>query len=196
MTRLVLASTSRYRADVLRRLGVPFDTANPEVEEVIAPGATPFSAATTLARKKALAISVKPAFKDALVIGSDQVCVAPDGAILGKPGRPDRALAQLQRLRGARHRLITAVAVARGEEVVSAFDVHTLTMHPLSDEVLAGYVARDQPLDCAGSYRLEGSGITLFSSIEGDPEGADESAIIGLPLMKLLRLLREHHGWT
>src|SRR5690606_10906238 len=86
MIRLVLASTSRHRADVLRRLGVPFDTANPEVEEVIAPGATPFSAATTLARKKALAISVKPAFKDALVIGSDQVCVAPDGAILGKPG--------------------------------------------------------------------------------------------------------------
>lgn len=196
MARLVLASTSRYRADVLRRIGVPFDTVSPEVEEVIPPGATPYAAASLLARQKALAVSSRPAFRDALVIGSDQICVAPDGEILGKPGRVDRALAQLKRLQGATHRLITAVAVARLDEVHSAIDVHTLTMHPLSDADLSTYLARDQPLDCAGSYRLEASGIALFSRIEADPEFADETAIIGLPVMKTLRLLREHYGWT
>lgn len=196
MSRLVLASTSRYRADVLRRLGVPFDPVSPEVDEVIPAGMGPFAAATMLAKKKALAVSIKPAFKDALVIGSDQICVAPDGEILGKPGRTDRAIAQLQRLQGATHRLVTGVAVARGAEVHTALDVHTITMLPLSEAELATYVARDQPLDCAGSYRLEGSGIALMARIEGDPEGADETAIIGLPLMKTLRLLRERFGWT
>jgi len=196
MPRLVLASTSRYRADVLRRIGVPFDTVSPELEEVIPAGATPFAAATLLARQKALAVASRPAFRDALVIGSDQVCVSPDGEILHKPGRVDRAVAQLKRLQGATHRLITAVAVARLDEVHVAIDVHSLTMHPLSDAEISTYLARDQPLDCCGSYRLEGLGIALFSQIEGDPECSDETAIIGLPMMKTLRLLREHYGWT
>jgi len=202
MTRLVLASTSRYRADVLRRLGVPFDAVAPEVDEVIPADMAPFAAAAMLARKKALAVSTRPAFRDAIVIGSDQICVAPpeegDAAplILGKPGRADLAHAQLARLQGARHRLVTAVAVARQEEAHVAVDVHTLTMHPLTDEQIRYYIASDQPLDCAGSYRLESRGVALFSRIEPDPETADESAILGLPLLKTLRLLRERFGWS
>lgn len=203
MTRLVLASTSRYRADVLRRIGVPFDPVAPEVEEVIPAGMTPFSAAAMLARKKALAVSTRPAFRDAIVIGSDQICVAPEleadptaPTILGKPGRADLAVAQLERLQGRRHRLVTAVAVARLEEVHVAIDVHTLTMHPLTRDEIRYYIASDQPLDCAGSYRLESRGIALFSRIECDPETADESAILGLPLLKTLRLLRERFGWS
>ncbi len=196
MTRLVLASTSRYRAEVLRRLGVPFEAIAPDLEEVIPPGAVPHSAASMLARQKALAVSTRPTERDALVIGSDQICVAPDGEILHKPGSVERAVAQLQRLQGKTHMLVTAVAVARGDEVHGAFDVHRLTMHPWSDDALRAYVARDQPLDCAGSYRLEAAGIALFSRIEADPETADETAIIGLPLMKTLRLMRERFGWT
>ena len=205
MTRLVLASTSRYRAEVLRRLGVTFESVAPGVDELIPPGMAPIAAAAMLARKKALAVSTRPGFEDALVIGSDQICIAPAGgpggdaseaAILGKPGNAELALAQLRRLQGARHRLVTAVAVARREEVHAAVDVHTLTMHALGDEQLHAYITADQPLDCAGSYRLEARGIALFSRIEPDPETSDESAIVGLPLLKTLRLLRERFGWT
>lgn len=196
MTRLVLASTSRYRALVLSRLGVPYEAVDPGVDEIVAPGTTPFCAATLLAERKALAVSRRPGFEDALVIGSDQICVAPDGEILGKPGRVEAALAQLERLSGRRHLLLTGVAVARGDEVHRALDVHALTMHALSRDELIRYLERDEPLDCAGSYRLEASGAALFARIEADPECADESAIIGLPLMKTLRLMREHFGWS
>jgi septum formation protein len=175
---------------------VPFDKVDPGVDETLEPGTTPYLAATVLATKKALAVSTRPGFEESLVIGSDQICVAPDGEILHKPMSEMAAVEQLERLSGKQHRLVTGVAVAHGERVATAFDVHTLTMHPLGRHELARYVAKDEPLDCAGSYRLEAAGMALFSRIDADPEGADECAIIGLPLMKTLRLLREHFGWT
>lgn len=206
--RLVLASTSRYRQALLQRvlepLGQTFDTARPEVDEDLsdAEQALPVAErATILAVRKARAVAHREGYQGALVIGSDQICVDPDGVVLHKPQTEARALAQLARLSGRTHALVTAVAVLRveatdrGETLATAVDVHRLTMRPLGPDALARYVACDRPLDCAGSYRLESLGLALFDKIEADPETADESAIVGLPLMKTLRLLRERFGW-
>lgn len=207
--RLVLASTSPYRQALLKRLleplGQPFETARPDVDEDLSESESALPVAeraTILAVRKARAVAHREGYKGALVIGSDQICVDPDGLVLHKPQTGDRALAQLARLAGRTHSLVTAVAVLRvdastahPETLATAVDVHRLTMRPLGPDALARYVACDQPLDCAGSYRLESLGLALFDRIEADPETADESAIVGLPLMKTLRLLRERFGW-
>jgi len=185
--RLVLASTSRYRRALLERLGVAFDAIAPYCDETAHPHLAPDALALTLAREKATSVPVA----DALVIGSDQV-VDLDGEVLGKPHTAEAAVAQLARLQGRAHRLVTAVAVHEvGGRTLEAVDVHTMHMRPLDDVALRAYVAHDQPLDCAGSYRLEARGVALFARVEADPETADDSAIVGLPIMKLLRLLRE-----
>ncbi|PIE17729.1 MAG: septum formation protein Maf [Proteobacteria bacterium] len=188
--RLVLASTSRYRRALLERLGVPFTAAAPRCDEGAYPGLAPDDLALTLARDKAESLAA--AYPGALIIGSDQV-VDLGGRILGKPGTAARAREQLAAMAGRSHRLVTAVAVhdARGGHTTTAVDVHLMTMRPLDQAAIAAYVAHDRPLDCAGSYLLELRGIALFDRIEADPETADDTAIIGLPLMKTLRLLRE-----
>lgn len=207
--RIVLASTSRYRKALLARvftpLGLEVEAVAPGVDESLSAdeAALPVvERATLLAVRKARAVAQRNDFRDAIVIGSDQICVDPDGEVLHKPGTAARATAQLGRLAGRTHALVTAVAVIRvlptatpTEELATACDIHRLTMRQLSTEAIARYVALDQPLDCAGSYKLESLGITLFASIEADPDTADESAIVGLPLMKTLALLRECFGW-
>lgn len=204
--RLVLASTSRYRKALLQRvlepLGMSPDAVSPEVDEELsdAEAALPMAArATVLAVRKARAVAHRGGFEGVLVIGSDQICVDPDGEVLHKPKTEERAVAQLARLSGRTHALVTAVAVMRvrdgREELATAVDVHRLTMRPLGLDALTRYVTCDQPLDCAGSYRLESLGLALFDKIEADPDTADESAIVGLPLMKTLALLRERFGW-
>ncbi|TNF23487.1 MAG: septum formation protein Maf [Deltaproteobacteria bacterium] len=187
--RLILASTSRYRKALLERLGVSFDAMAPDCDETAHPGLGPDALARILAREKATSVAIE----DALVIGSDQV-VDLDGEVLGKPHTAAAAEAQLRRMAGRSHRLVTAVAVhdTRTGRTLDAVDVHTMTMRALDDARIAAYVAHDAPLDCAGSYLLERRGIALFSRIEADPETADDTAIIGLPLMKTLRLLAEH----
>ena len=187
---LVLASTSPYRRVLLDRLGVPFSTIAPGVDETN-PGLAPHELAIDLAEKKARAVPCAPG---TLVIGSDQV-VDLDGEVLGKPGTAEKAVAQLKRLQGRSHRLITAVAVcdSSGRCVVDV-DVHVLTMRKLSEPMLRRYVAHDHPLDCCGAYMLDRRGIALFECIEADPETADDTAIIGLPMMKLLAILRRF-GW-
>lgn len=185
--RLVLASTSRYRRQLLGRLGVPFEAVAPACHEENPDGLPPLELARELSIRKARAVSIS----SGLVIGSDQV-VDLDGEVLGKPGTAERAVDQLCRLAGREHRLITGVAVrdaADGRLEVDV-DVHRLTMRALDRATLAAYVAHDQPLDCAGSYLLERRGIALFERIEADPDTADDTAIIGLPLQKLCRLLR------
>lgn len=184
---LILASTSPYRRALLERLGVPFEARSPGVDERAVTRTTPEGLAEALAVMKAEALHD---VGDALVIGSDQV-VDLDGEILGKPGTVEGAVEQLLRLAGRTHRLITAVAVhdARAARTEVATDVHTLTMRSLDRDTLARYVAYDQPLDCAGSYKLETRGIALFERIQADPETADQTAIIGLPLMKTLVLM-------
>lgn len=185
--RIVLASTSRYRRALLERLGIPFDAIAPTCDEDAHPHLEPRPLAERLAREKAESVAAP----GAIVIGSDQV-VDLDGEVLGKPGSAEAAQRQLARLAGRSHRLITAVAVRdvdRGVTVVDV-DVHTLVMRPLDPRQIAAYVAHDAPLDCAGSYVFERRGIALFDRVEADPEIADDTAIVGLPLMKLLRLLR------
>lgn len=182
---LILASTSPYRRAQLEQLGVRFTCEAPGVDERAAEpaGASPREVAAALARAKALAVAAR--HPDALVIGGDQVCVLGE-EVLHKPGSAERAAEQLARLAGRTHHLISAICVARGERTAAHEDVTELDMRPLSEAEIERYVAADQPLDCAGSYKLEARGVTLFRAIRS----ADHSAIQGLPLLALCELLR------
>ena len=183
---LVLASTSRYRRALLDRLGVPFEVAAPDFQEEDAPALALDELVVYLARAKAQSLSTR--FPEALIIGADQIPEL-DGAMLLKPGTPEAARAQLTRLAGRRHRLLTAVALhePRSGRTRTALDVHHMTMRPLSDDRIRRYVAHDEPLDCAGSYKVEARGVTLFSAMEG----RDHTAIVGLPLTIVVTLLEE-----
>lgn len=184
---LVLASTSRYRRELLARLGVPFRTLAPAVDETALPEEAPPALALRLAIAKArAAAAVCP---NALVIGSDQVADL-DGRTLGKPGSVDAAQAQLAASSGRTLVFHTALCVidtrhdpARRE---SASDATRVVFRRLDAAEIARYVAAEQPLDCAGSFKAEGLGISLFERIES----ADPTALVGLPLIALARLLR------
>jgi septum formation protein len=185
---LVLASTSRYRRTLLERLGVPFTAIAPACDEesLKDPGLAPQALAEHLAEAKAASIAGQR--PEAVVIGSDQLAaVELDGrwTILGKPGTPARAVDQLAMMSGRTHLLITAMVVARGTERWRHCDITRLTMRRLDRAALERYVTADQPLDCAGAYKLECRGIALFERIDS----ADASAITGLPLLALTRIL-------
>jgi len=187
MAPLILASTSRYRRALLDRLGVPYQAEAPRCDEeaLKQPGMAPQALAEYLAEAKAA--SVAELFPDAVVIGSDQL-VALDEEMLGKPGTAAAAVAQLERLAGRSHRLITALVVAGPDGARRRHtDVTTLVMRRLDRAALERYVAADQPLDCAGAYKLECRGIALFERIDS----ADHSAITGLPLIALSGILRD-----
>jgi septum formation protein len=186
LSELILASTSRYRSALLSRLGVPFTAEAPLVDERAISGGelSPPALAARLARAKAE--SLRPRWPRAVILGSDQVCAC-EGEILHKPGDAISAQRQLQRLAGKPHHLLTAVALVHGDDVYEHTDVTTLWMRPLSPGEIERYVAADQPLDCAGSYKLEERGIALFERIES----ADHTAIVGLPLLAVARMLRE-----
>ena len=185
--RLILASLSPYRQALIKRLGISIDMIAHRCDETAYGDLAPDALARRLAVEKAKSVGLA----GALVIGSDQV-VDLDGAVIGKPHTPAAAQAQLARLQGRSHRLVTAVAVhdLATQRTELDVDVHVLTMRPLTETQIARYVAYDNPIDCAGSYKLESRGIALFDRIEADPETADDTAIIGLPLMKTLALLR------
>jgi septum formation protein len=185
---IVLASTSRYRRALLERLGLPFEAVAPPYDEEGGKRAHadlgPEALSLALARGKALSVAAtRPA---ALVIGSDQIAVI-DGTQLDKPGTPERARAQLRQLAGRTHRLVTSVVIAHAAtgRVLEHVDVHALTMRALSDAQIARYVEADAPLDCAGSYRSESLGVALFETMRGD----DATAIVGLPLTAVTRML-------
>ena len=186
MAPLVLASTSPYRRALLERLGLPFEVEAPCVDEgvVKARGGAPREVVEELAKRKAEA--VRAARPEAVVIGSDQAGVR-DGHVLDKPGTEANARAQLASLRGRPHQLVTAVAVAHPGGLLQFTDVTTLVMRHLSDEEIARYVAAEQPLDCAGSYKIEGLGVALFEKIDS----RDQTAIVGLPLIELVGALRD-----
>jgi len=186
MRPLVLASTSGYRRALLERLGLPFAAVAPRCDEDLlkAAGLPAEQLVAQLSRLKAESVAAD--HPDALILGSDQAAEL-DGEILGKPGTEERACAQLQRLQGREHRLLTGLCLldaATGHRA-EALDIHRLRLRPLTPEQIARYVAKDQPLDCAGSYKIEGPGIALFDSIHG----RDFTAIIGLPLTRTVALL-------
>ena len=186
MADLILASTSKYRRELLTRLKLPFETVAPGVDEVAvkAAGGPAREVVEELARRKAEAVRrLRPSD---VVIGSDQAAVL-DGEVLDKPGTETNAVAQLRSLRGRRHQLITAVAVAHPGGIERFTDVTNLTMRRLTDEEITRYVRAEMPLDCAGSYKIEGLGVTLFEQIET----RDHTAIVGLPLAQLSDTLRD-----
>jgi MAF protein len=185
MTRqLVLASTSTYRAALLARLGLPFVSAAPQVDESPRPGEPPQVLVLRLAEAKARAVARD--FPDALIIGSDQVaCI--DDRILGKPGDRQRAIAQLEQASGRCVVFQTGLCLlntgtGRAQTLVEPFRVH---FRPLTHARIQAYLDREQPYNCAGSFKSEGLGIALFERLEGD----DPSALVGLPLIRLVSLL-------
>ena len=186
MPTLVLASTSRYRRELLARFGLPFDTSRPEVDETPTPGERADALAARLGRAKALAVAAG-LDRDAWVIGSDQAAEV-EGRLLGKPGGRSAAIAQLQAMRGRRVRFHTSIALANADgRVLEALDLTEVAMRDLDDGEIARYVDAEQPFDCAGSFKAEGLGITLFDAIES----RDPTALIGLPLIATARLLRQ-----
>ena len=183
---LVLASTSRYRRALLERLGIPFSVADPGVAEEARPGEAPEGTARRLAEAKSLAVANR--FRDALIIGCDQVAVA-NGEVLGKPGTHENAVRQLRSLSGREAVFYTAVCVHNTSDGVSRFRLvpSRVTFRKLDDAAIDRYLAREQPYDCAGSAKAEGLGIALIAKMEGE----DPSALVGLPLIALVDLLQE-----
>jgi len=179
---LILASTSPYRRALLERLRLPFSVLAPGVDETPRSGERPGDLALRLALAKAGAVS--RAHPGALVIGSDQVATL-DGAPIGKPGGFDQALAQLQSMRGRAVVFHTAVAVDDGRRAASATVTTRCTLRDLPDGALRAYLRAERPYDTAGSAKAEALGIALMERVESD----DPTALIGLPLIALTRLL-------
>jgi septum formation protein len=183
--RLLLASTSPYRRQLLARLGLPFAATAPEVDEAPLVDESPRAMVQRLARAKATAVAGGAV--DAWVIGSDQAAEL-DGRPLGKPGSEVAAVAQLTALSGRKVPFHTAVALAHSDgRVLSAIDTTHVHVRTLSAGEIRRYVALEQAWDCAGSFKAEALGITLFDAIES----RDPTALIGLPLIATARLLRE-----
>lgn len=185
MRPLILASTSRYRAELLTRLRLPFTTRAPHTDETPLPGEAPVELARRLALAKARAVADDLA--EGLVIGSDQVAHC-EGRILGKPGDHANAVAQLRHMRGRVTRFETALALvdaASGRAQVEVVPTE-VELRALDDAEIEAYLAAEQPYDCAGSAKSEGLGIALMERLEG----ADPTALVGLPLIALARMLR------
>ena len=183
---LILASTSRYRRELLERLRLRFEVEAPQVDETPLPGETPAALAQRLALAKARAVATRR--PDAVVIGSDQVADL-DGMPIGKPGTHERAVAQLRAMRGRSVVFQTAVAVVHDASgyVGSVLVPVTVRFRELDDAEIEHYLRTEQPYDCAGSAKCETLGIALLDAIESD----DPTALVGLPLIRTSALLRE-----
>jgi MAF protein len=180
---IVLASTSPFRHELLSRLALPFETAAPDIDESRLPHEPPLDMVRRLSEAKARACRTA---RNALVIGSDQVATVGED-VLGKPGTHERAAAQLRHLSGRSVTFLTGLCLlntATGEAQVEVipFLVHFRT---LDEEQIERYLRHDQPYNCAGSFKSEGLGITLFERMEGD----DPTALVGLPLIRLTDML-------
>ena len=182
---LILASTSRYRRELLNRFGIPFDAESPGIEERDIAHEPPAERASRLAMEKAQAVAAR--FPRAIIIGSDQVASS-EGTVLHKPGTAERACTQLAQLSGRSADFHTACAVIRpdGRSAQTHTDITRIRFRALTSGEIARYVEREQPLDCAGSFKSEALGITLFETIET----SDPTALVGLPLLWLAGALR------
>jgi septum formation protein len=185
---LVLASSSIYRSELLKRLQLPFETMSPNVDETPLPEESARATSVRLAQEKALAAAGK--YTNALIIASDQVALL-DGLQLGKPINHDNAVKQLRAMRGKTTHFYTALALLNSKtgnmqtEVAENF----VTLRDLSDAEIEGYLYKEQPYHCAGSAKSEGLGIALISKMAGE----DPNALIGLPLILLVQMLRREN---
>jgi septum formation protein len=185
---LVLASTSIYRSELLARLQIPFITAAPEVDETPLPNESARLTSQRLAELKAHAVAQN--YPDALIIGSDQVALL-DGQQLGKPLTHDNAVRQLQAMRGKTTIFYTALTLLNSKTGAMQTNVaeNFVTLLALSDVEIDAYLSKEQPYHCAGSFKSEGLGIALMSAMSGD----DPNALIGLPLILLIKMLRREN---
>ena len=183
--KLVLASTSSYRQMLLERLSIPFELARPDTDETPLRGEPPATTAERLPAEKARAVAA--AWPDALIIGSDQVAYLGD-QVFGKPGTESRAVAQLQQMSGQTVVFHTALALlnTRTGHLQTEGIPTRVRFRTLTEAEIRRYVAKEHPLDCAGSAKSEGLGIALLEALSGD----DPTALIGLPLIALSRMLR------
>lgn len=181
---LILASSSRYRATLLQRLQLPFTTQAPELDETPLPGESAGQLVMRLSVAKAKAIAVQ--HPGHWVLGSDQ-CAALGSALLGKPGHHAAAAAQLAQLSGRTVEFHTGVALVRGETVLSAQDLTRVRFRTLLREEIERYLQAEPAYDCAGSFKCEGLGISLLEAMES----TDPTALIGLPLIAVRRLLAQ-----
>ena len=187
---LVLASTSPFRKEVLSKLGLAFETASPDADETALPDESPEELVARLSELKACAVA--GAYPEALIIGSDQMAVLTTEAgveVLGKPLTHEKAVEQLRKLSGHRVTFLTGLCLYnsqadRAQVVVEPFHVH---FRELTDEMIENYLRAEEPYNCAGSFKSEALGIVLFDRLEGE----DPNALIGLPLIRLVRLLEE-----
>ena len=183
--KLILASTSPYRRELLNRLGLAFDVANPQTDETPLPGETPESLSLRLSEAKARAVA--SLYPDALIIGSDQVATV-DGKIFGKPGNHQNAVKQLRELSGKTVNFFTGLCLLNAKTgKADVRGIPTLvTFRQLTDSEIENYLLREPAYNCAGSAKSEGLGIALLSSMRGD----DPNALVGLPLIALCDMLR------
>lgn len=186
-TRLILASSSPFRRELLSRLHLPFDSLSPDIDESHWVNESPSDYVQRLAAEKTRVIAdVHP---DAVIIGSDQ-CAYLDGEILGKPGSHENALRQLQKARGKEVLFYTGVSVQRASSGfldVDCVEFRVGFRAALSDNQLAHYLEVEKPYGCAGSFKSEGYGVSLFSYLSG----SDPTALIGLPLIRLIAMLED-----
>ena len=183
---IILASTSPYRKRLLERLGVAFYCLPPDIDESPLHAEPPQAMARRLAQAKAQAIAdIHP---KSLVIGSDQVASL-DGGVMGKPGSHEAAVAQLRASAGREVKFYTGLALVCSERQLQRTHVELFTAHfrSLTDQQINDYLQREQPFDCAGSFKVEGLGIALFTRLQGN----DPSSLEGLPLIALVALLAE-----
>lgn len=182
---LILGSSSPFRQQLLARLALPFSSLSPDIDESPLPGEDVVALVERLAIEKAQAVARMTA-QPALVIGSDQLCVVA-GAVTGKPLNRENAIAQLQRASGQKVTFYTSLALLNSEtgqyqSLVEPFSVHFRT---LSTDRITRYVDKEQPFHCAGAFKCEGLGITLFERLEG----RDPNTLVGLPLIALTDML-------
>lgn len=184
MLPIVLASSSRYRRELLERLQVPFTCASPDIDETPLPDERAETLVMRLAEEKARALASQ--FPEHLIIGSDQAAIL-GTQIIGKPGNHDRASQQLRNASGQRVSFLTGLALlnTRSNQIQVACVPFSVDFRTLNSEQIERYLRQEQPYDCAGSFKAEGLGISLFSRTEGE----DSTSLIGLPLIRLVSML-------
>ncbi len=183
---LVLASSSPWRRQLLEKLGLPFETISPEIDESAQPGETAKALVERLAELKARAAATH--YPDALIIGSDQVAVL-DNTIIGKPGSHQNAVRQLQAASGKKIVFHTGLCLLNSRTGKTQIETipYTVVFRQLSKQQIESYLKKEQPYSCAGSFKSEGLGIALFERFEGE----DPNTLIGLPLIRLVNMLEQ-----